>query len=206
MKIEGQIIKHGPIETGTSNQSGNSWTKQSIEIMQGGQYPKMAAVSFFGEEKIGKMMAFPLGSMVSIEVNIESREHNGRYYTNLDAWKIEAMAGATQVNNTGNPVVASVQAPVTPQYKIGDVVNGHQLTHNGWVPYVPVQHQPQIFTPPTPAGPPPSAANGHAGYQPSQPTPAQPVYQTPPPQTLAGSFTDGQAPWQGGNEVDDIPF
>jgi hypothetical protein len=202
MKIEGQIIKHGIAETGVSGQSGNTWTKQTVEIMQGGTYPKMAAVTFFGDEKISKMLSFPIGSMVSIDVNIDSREYNGRYYTNLDAWKIEAMSGAAQAGQR-----VTVAAPVTPQYKIGDVVNGHQLTPGGWVPYVPVTQPPQSVNPPQPTyqTPPPSAANGAAGYQPSQPAAAQPVYQTPPQQTLAGSFPDGSAPWQGGSS-EEIPF
>jgi hypothetical protein len=34
------------------------------------------------------------GQDVTVQFNIESREYNGKYYTNATAWKIEAVANS----------------------------------------------------------------------------------------------------------------
>ena len=85
MEIQGTIIQVLPLETGVSK-SGNSWQKKNFVIETGGQYPKKVCINLFGDN----VEKFPLqvGQSVTASIDIESREFNGRWYTDVRAWNI----------------------------------------------------------------------------------------------------------------------
>lgn len=88
LKIKGQITSKLEVESGTSN-AGKEWQKQSFVINTGAQYNPEVCFSLFGEEKIAMLENHQEGTEVEVSFNISSREFNGKYYHNLDAWKIE---------------------------------------------------------------------------------------------------------------------
>ena len=59
-----------------------------------GQYPKKVCVSIWGD-KINENH-LKNGIMLNISFDVESREYNGRWYTDVKAWKVEP-AGAAAV-------------------------------------------------------------------------------------------------------------
>lgn len=73
-KIEGQSAR-GP------------WAKQEVIIESDGQVPRKIAITFWGE-KIDEVGQYSEGDTISVGVNIESREYNDRWYTDIKAWKI----------------------------------------------------------------------------------------------------------------------
>lgn len=85
MSITGKVIAVGQLFTGTSK-SGNAFRKQEYVIETDGQYPHKVAFSVMND-KIDAA-AIQLGHVVEIEFDAESREYNGRWYTNLTAWKV----------------------------------------------------------------------------------------------------------------------
>ncbi len=87
MEITGQIIQLLPEVTGTGR-SGNSWRKQEFILETRGQYPRKVCMSLWGD----KIDQFSLqsGSEITASVEVESREYNGRWYTDIRAWKIAA--------------------------------------------------------------------------------------------------------------------
>jgi len=85
MTIQGTIKKILPVESGVSN--GNTWKNQLIIIEQGGEYPKQIAVKI-NPEKVD-INQFAEGESITAHINIESREYNDRFYTDVKAWKIE---------------------------------------------------------------------------------------------------------------------
>lgn len=82
--LKGKIISVLPLETGQG--SGKSWKKQSY-ILQTTQFDKKVCFSVWGE-KIDEYQ-IKEGSNLTVHINIESREYNGRWYTDVRAWKIE---------------------------------------------------------------------------------------------------------------------
>jgi len=70
-------------KSGTSSQ-GKEWTKDIIVLQTEGQYPKKVAVTNLN----GKIQTPQIGENVTISVNIESREYNGTFYTDVQAWKV----------------------------------------------------------------------------------------------------------------------
>jgi len=88
LEIKGKITKRLPIEKGTSK-AGKEWQKQSFVIDTSAQYNPEVCFSLFGDEKIAMLTSFKDGDDVSVAFNVSSREFNGKFYHNLDAWKID---------------------------------------------------------------------------------------------------------------------
>lgn len=85
MEIQGKTIATLPIESGTSK-SGNSWQKRNFVIETPGQYPKKICFQLFGD----KVNDCPnVGEEVKVSFDPESREWNGKWFTQLNAWKVE---------------------------------------------------------------------------------------------------------------------
>ncbi len=94
LAVTGTIKLIGETQQGTSKSSGKSWKKTSFVITMEGDYPKDAQFIIFGEEKVDNFVKFnKVGQRVDVSFNIESREYNGKYYTDLNAWKVFANKG-----------------------------------------------------------------------------------------------------------------
>lgn len=85
LNISGIVLNILPLQSGTSK-AGNQWQKQDFILETGGQYPRKVCVCLFGDN----VDKFPLavGQSVTASVDIESREFNGRWYTDVRAWNV----------------------------------------------------------------------------------------------------------------------
>lgn len=85
LNISGVVLNVLPLQTGTSK-AGNQWQKQDFILETGGQYPRKVCICLFGDN----VEKFPLavGQSVTASVDIESREFNGRWYTDVRAWNV----------------------------------------------------------------------------------------------------------------------
>ena len=88
IEITGKLVQKLQMQTGTSK-AGNTWQKQEFVIETGEQYPKKICANLWGD-KADQLAQFSIGDMVKISVDLESREYQGRWYTDVKAWKIEA--------------------------------------------------------------------------------------------------------------------
>jgi|TARA_Y100000310_G_scaffold341551_1_gene441045 hypothetical protein len=86
MNVKGTIETILDIETGTSK-AGKEWQKQSIVINNGDQYNPLLCIGFFGD-KVDILKGKKVGDKVDVSINISSREFKGKYYTQVDGWKI----------------------------------------------------------------------------------------------------------------------
>ena len=86
MEIKGKVVLVLPQQSGTS-QAGNQWKKQEFVIETQEQFPKKICMTLFGD----RVDQYPVAVSDEIvaSIDIESREYNGRWYTNVNAWKIE---------------------------------------------------------------------------------------------------------------------
>jgi len=85
MEITAKVITVLPIESGTSR-SGNAWQKRNFVVETSEQYPKKICFQLFGD-KVNDCPA--VGNEVKVFFDIESREYNSRWYTQLNVWKVE---------------------------------------------------------------------------------------------------------------------
>jgi len=102
LKILGSITHILPIQTGTSK-TNKEWSKQDFVIQTEGQYPKPIMFTLFGE-KTSLIQGFIIGSQVEVYFNLESREHDGKWYSQVNAWKVDFKGTqSSQSNNTATP-------------------------------------------------------------------------------------------------------
>jgi hypothetical protein len=85
MNITGKVVKKFDIQEGITKQ-GTKWTKQEILIAQTDSYNSEVVIAGITEKSILSISRLKVGDDVSINVNVNSREFNGKYYTNLTGW------------------------------------------------------------------------------------------------------------------------
>ena len=93
MQLTAKLIQILPIQTGTGKNG--EWKKQDIIVETDGQYPKKICISIWGD-KISESQ-LQIGNLLKIDFDIESREYNSRWYTDIKAWKIELAGNSTRV-------------------------------------------------------------------------------------------------------------
>ena len=91
MQLTAKLTQLLPIQTGTSKNG--EWKKQDIIVETDGQYPKKVCVSIWGD-KINEGQ-LQIGNILQIDFDIESREYNSKWYTDIKAWKIEMAVTGT---------------------------------------------------------------------------------------------------------------
>ncbi len=95
MEIIGKLERILPMQTGEGKNG--TWNKQLFVIETQEQFPKLACFMLWGD-KTGLLNQYQIGQMIRVSFNVESREHNERWYTDLRAWKLEAADGAPAVS------------------------------------------------------------------------------------------------------------
>ena len=80
MEIEGMIILNLGRTTGTSK-AGNPWKKDEYVLETGGTYPRKVKFTVFGDR--ADTVQFEMGKKYALNVEIDSREFNGRWYTDV---------------------------------------------------------------------------------------------------------------------------
>lgn len=94
MQLTAKLTQLLPLQTGTGKNG--QWKKQDIIVETDGTYPKKICISIWGD-KINESV-LKIGSQLDISFDVESREYNGKWYTDVKAWKIET-AGAAKTTD-----------------------------------------------------------------------------------------------------------
>jgi hypothetical protein len=84
LEINGKIIELLPEKIGQS--ANGQWRKQEYILETDGQYPKKICFMAWGD-KIGQFN-IQQGENIEVSVDLESREYNGRWYTDVKAWQV----------------------------------------------------------------------------------------------------------------------
>ena len=93
LEIEGRIARKLNVQTGTSSRG--AWSKQEFVIeYQEGNFPTQLCMNVWGEDKVRELDKYQVGDKVKISFNLSSREYNGRWYTDVRAWRIEPAGAA----------------------------------------------------------------------------------------------------------------
>lgn len=92
MNIQGKIILDIPLQEGISK-AGNPWKKKEwvLETI-GTNYPRKVKFDFFGDRVDSNHLE--VGKVYDITYEIESREFNGRWYTDIRALSAVEIGGA----------------------------------------------------------------------------------------------------------------
>ena len=88
MEIIGKVVKLGNLMNGTSARG--PWQKQELIIETDEQYPKTVCLNCWSDLASEAANLAP-GQMVKAQINIESREFNGKWYTDVRVWHFESV-------------------------------------------------------------------------------------------------------------------
>ncbi|MGD9929019.1 MAG: DUF3127 domain-containing protein [Mangrovibacterium sp.] len=95
MEIKGKINQILPVSSGVSK-AGNEWKKQEFVIDTiDEQFPKQVCFTVFND-KVNLIDGLKAGMEVNVSFNVESREFNGRWYHNINAWKVDSLSPESQ--------------------------------------------------------------------------------------------------------------
>ncbi len=84
MEIKGKITQLLPQKSGQS--ANGEWRKQEYILETSSEYPKKICFMAWGD----KIDQFDIkqGENVEVAIDLESREYNGRWYTDVKAWRV----------------------------------------------------------------------------------------------------------------------
>lgn len=104
MEITGKLIKLMPIQTGQGKNG--EWKKQEFLIETDEKYPKQIALTCFND-KIDLIDRRQPGDVLTVKFDIESREYNGKYFSNINAYSVSG-----SVHGSPNPPAATQVDPL----------------------------------------------------------------------------------------------
>lgn len=107
MDVVGKIIAALPPKSGTSQSTGKPWQVNAYVLQTNEQTPKNIAFDVFGAERV-EQYNLKVGDMVTVSIDIDAHEYNGRWYNQIRAWNVVNHASAQQP-------VAQQAPPPTPQ-------------------------------------------------------------------------------------------
>lgn len=107
MDVVGKIIAALPPKSGTSQSTGKPWQVNTYVLQTNEQTPKNIAFDVFGAERV-EQYNLKVGDMVTVSIDIDAHEYNGRWYNQIRAWNVVNHASAVQS-------AAQQAPPLTPQ-------------------------------------------------------------------------------------------
>lgn len=95
MDVVGKIIAALPPKSGTSQSTGKPWQVNAYVLQTNEQTPKNIAFDVFGAERV-EQYNLKVGDMVTVSIDIDAHEYNGRWYNQIRAWNVVNHASAQQ--------------------------------------------------------------------------------------------------------------
>lgn len=114
LELDGKVMLVSPIETRTSK-DGYTWRRQMFVITVGA-YEKKVCIWIKKSQLIDELN-IQEGDFVNIKVNPESREYEGKWFTELIAWrgKIVKRGNTQTITPTSLPESTAPAKPVPPK-------------------------------------------------------------------------------------------
>lgn len=97
MELSGTLILKLPAQTGTGKNG--PWKKCDFVIETKDKFPKKVCISAWNE-LADEMDKTPLNQELKVSFDLSSREYNGKWYTDIKAWKITGSSAAAPPSNT----------------------------------------------------------------------------------------------------------
>ena len=143
IKEKGTISFMSEVQSGVA-QSGNPWYRQTIVVDVSGYNGSFRKVALQASGNVvGDLEPMQIGSKVEISYQVTAREYNGKWYNNVDLYKVESLEEQQPI------APAYPQNPQNPQYPQQQMpqVNPQMYPQQNVAPAAPrrrVQSTPQI--------------------------------------------------------------
>jgi hypothetical protein len=103
MEVTGKLVYMLPVQTGQGKNG--QWKKQDFVIEVPGNFPKKICLSAWGDKVDTSGLA--AGDTLKVSFDIESREYNGRWYTDVKAYAIQHVSDSGFSNQPPPPAATS---------------------------------------------------------------------------------------------------
>ena len=108
LELEGTLRQKLGVQSGTSARG--QWAKQEFILeFPDGNFTAQACFTAWGQDKVAELDKYQVGDKIKVSFNLKAREYNGRWYNDLQIWRI-APAGQAQP-----AAAAPAYAPAAPQ-------------------------------------------------------------------------------------------
>ncbi len=110
MQVEGKLVEKLEMQTGTGRNG--EWRKQDFVIETAGdRFPKKICITAWSD-MITELETYNMGDQLKVDIDLSSREYNGRWYTDVKAWRMskDGGGGSAPASKGGN----SAPAPAAP--------------------------------------------------------------------------------------------
>ncbi|MFV0290481.1 MAG: DUF3127 domain-containing protein [Mangrovibacterium sp.] len=114
MEITGKIFQILDEQGGTSA-SGTAWKKQEfiVDTTENPQYPRKVCFTLFGD-RMSNLQGLSVNDEVRVSFEIESREYQGRWFHNINAWRVDKVITGSASASTAPAAPNFAQAPTSP--------------------------------------------------------------------------------------------
>ena len=115
LELEGTLRQKLGVQQGTSARG--QWAKQEFILeFPDGNFTSQACFTAWGQDKVAELDKYQVGDRIKVSFNLKSREYNGRWYNDLQIWRIspagaDAAAPAQPVHIQAAPPVNDIPAP-----------------------------------------------------------------------------------------------
>ena len=111
MEIQGKVVRLGNLTEG--NSARGAWRKQELIIETIEQYPKQVCLVCWGD-RVAEAQNFVIGQTIKAQISIESREFNGKWYTDVRPFRFDI-----EIPQQSQPVQQPQTAPqfAAPQFE-----------------------------------------------------------------------------------------
>ena len=107
LELEGTLRQKMLVQSGASARG--QWMKQEFILeYPDGNFTAQAFFTAFGQDTVAELDKYQVGDRIRVSFNIKSREFNGRWYNDLQIWRIAPASQAAPA------APAAASAPVPP--------------------------------------------------------------------------------------------
>lgn len=111
MKIFGTVKELGQLFEGQTT-NGGFWSKKDLVLdVANGDKTVTVAITFFGDNRVRMIDALKIGTMVDVNCTIESREFDGKWYTQLNGYGFKEYQPVTRQITPEQPTPTEVNMP-----------------------------------------------------------------------------------------------
>ena len=112
MEITGKVVRLGALVEGTSARG--PWRKQDLIIETEEQYPRTVCLTCWTNQ-IDEIQHFAPGQSIKAQIEISSREFNGKWYTDVRVWRFDPVGAQPAAAPAAQPQQPMQQQPIMHQ-------------------------------------------------------------------------------------------
>ena len=114
-EIEGTLIK----KFDTENKTATFQAREFVIEITNGNYPQFIKFQLT-QDRCAAVDPYEEGDQIKVYFDLRGREWNGKYFTNLNAWRIEKPAAAAPANASAAPPASDGSFPTMSDEQPGD--------------------------------------------------------------------------------------